>query len=104
MYGGVLTSTMLSVLKSNDLQTYKWKHLLKDICCSERVNGYAQITALTSGNPLNMENPVFTFPVRNPVRNPVKPLNKKHISMKYQMSYQMINHKNKNIMNKMLFM
>lgn len=109
MYGGVLTSTMLSVLRSNDLNVYKWKHLLKDICCSERTNGYAQITALTSGNPLNMENTVFTFPVRNPVknpvrrnpfRNPVKPLNKKHISMKYQM----INHKNKNIMNKMLFM
>jgi hypothetical protein len=63
MYGGVLTSTMLSVLKSNDLNVYKWKHLLKDICCSERANGYDQITALTSGNPLNMENPVFTFPV-----------------------------------------
>jgi len=103
MYGGVLTSTMLSILRSNDLNVYKWKHLLKDICCSERANGYAQITALTSGNPLNMENPVFTFPVRNPVINPVKPLNKKHISMKYQMKYQMINHKNKNIMKKMLF-
>ena len=62
MYGGVLTSTMLSLFKSNDLNVYKWKHLLKDICCSERANGYAQVTALTSGNPLNMENPVFVIP------------------------------------------
>jgi hypothetical protein len=62
MYGGVLTSTMLSLFKSNDLNVYKWKHLLKDICCSQRVNQYAQVTALTSGNPLNMENPVFVIP------------------------------------------
>ena len=62
MSGGVLTSTMLTLLKSNDLNVYKWKHLLKDICCSERANGYAQITALTSGNQLNMENPVFVIP------------------------------------------
>jgi hypothetical protein len=63
MYGGVLTSTMLSLLKSNDLKTYKWKELLKDVCCSEKVNGYSQRTALTSGNPLNMESAVFSFPV-----------------------------------------
>lgn len=62
MYGGVLTSTMLSLFKSNDLNVYKWKHLLKDICCSQRANEYAQVTALTSGNPLNMENPVFVIP------------------------------------------
>lgn len=64
MSGGVLTSTMLSLFRSNELQTYKWKHLLKDICCSERANGYSQITALTSGNPLNMENSVFVFPAK----------------------------------------
>jgi hypothetical protein len=62
MYGGVLTSTMLSLFRLNDLNVYKWKHLLKDICCSQRVNQYAQVTALTSGNPLNMENPVFVIP------------------------------------------
>ena len=62
MYGGVLTSTMLSHFRSNDLNVYKWKHLLKDISCSQRVNQYAQVTALTSGNPLNMENPVFVIP------------------------------------------
>jgi hypothetical protein len=106
MYGGVLTSTMLSLLKSNDLKTYKWKHLLKDVCCSEKVNGYAQKTALTSGNPLNMENTVFVIPVRNtvttnPVRPSNKPLNKKYIPM--NQINQMNPHKNKNIMKKMLF-
>jgi hypothetical protein len=97
MYGGVLTSTMLSLLKSNDLKTYKWKDLLKDVCCSEKANGYAQRTALTSGNPLNMEDAVFSFPViRIPV--PVK---------KTYMNVNTVNptnpHKNKNIMKKMFF-
>lgn len=64
MYGGVLTSTMLSLFRTNDLKSYKWKHLLKDICCTVKENGYAQITALTSGNPLNMENSVFVIPAR----------------------------------------
>lgn len=106
MYGGVLTSTMLSVLRSNDLKTYKWKHLLKDVCCCEKVNGHSQRTALTSGNPLNMESPVFSFPVKNPVtttnptRHPNKHLNKKFIPMKYQTNI----HKIKNTMKKMFFL
>jgi hypothetical protein len=104
MYGGVLTSTMLSLFKSNDLKTYKWKHLLKDICCCVKVNGYSQRTALTSGNPLNMESPVFSFPVKpvtttNPIRRPNKPLNKKYIPMKYQTNINI----NKNMMKKMFF-
>jgi len=107
MYGGVLTSTMLSLLKSNDLKTYKWKDLLKDVCCSEKVNGYAQRTALTSGNSLNMEGAVFSFPV---VRMPVP------VKKNYRRNYRTMNalnqtsptnrmnpHKNKNIMKKMLF-
>lgn len=108
MYGGVLTSTMLSLLKSNDLKTYKWKHLLKDVCCSEKVNGYAQKTALTSGNPLNMENTVFTFPVMA-----VPIFSFWGVNKKYRRNYRMMNsmnetnqtnpHKNKNIMKKMLF-
>lgn len=84
MYGGVLTSTMLSLFKSNDLNVYKWKHLLKDICCSERANGYAQITALTSGNPLNMENPVFVIPKKfvppPPKTNLITQSNRKNIN------------------------
>jgi hypothetical protein len=106
MYGGVLTSTMLSLLKSNDLKTYKWKDLLKDVCCSEKVNGYAQRTALTSGNPLNMEGAVFSFPV---VRIPV-PVKKNYRSNYRTMNVNTVNptnrmnpHKNKNIMKKMFF-
>ena len=60
--GGVLTSTMLSLFKSNDLKTYKWKHCLKDLTCTIKVNGYAQLPVLTSGNPINMEAPVFSLP------------------------------------------
>jgi hypothetical protein len=60
--GGVLTSTMLSLFKSNDLKTYKWKHCLKDLTCTIKVNGYAQRPVLTSGNPINMEAPVFSIP------------------------------------------
>ena len=107
MYGGVLTSTMLSLLKSNDLKTYKWKDLLKDVCCSEKVNGYAQRTALTSGNPINMEGAVFSFPV---VRIPV-PVKKNYRSNYRTMNVNPMNpvnptnpHKNKNVMKKMLFM
>jgi hypothetical protein len=109
MYGGVLTSTMLSLLKSNDLKTYKWKDLLKDVCCSEKVNGYAQRTALTSGNPINMESAVFSFPV---VRIPV-PVKKNYRSNYRTMNVNPMNavnqtsqtnpHKNKNIMKKMFF-
>lgn len=103
MYGGVLTSTMLSLFRSNDLKTYKWKHLLKDVCCSEKVNGYAQVTALTSGNPLNMENTVFVIPV---IRIAV-PVNKKYrnyrtINVVNQMNQTNL-YNNKNIMKKMLF-
>ena len=106
MYGGVLTSTMLSLLKSNDLKTYKWKDLLKDVCCSEKVNGYAQRTALTSGNPLNMESAVFSFPVVR-IAVPAK--------KNYRSNYRTMNvnprnptnptnpHKKKNIMKKMFF-
>ena len=106
MYGGVLTSTMLSLLKSNDLKTYKWKDLLKDVCCSKKVNGYAQRTALTSGNPLNMESAVFSFPV---VRI-AAPAKKNYRSNYRTMNVNAVNqtsqtnpHKNKNIMKKMFF-
>jgi hypothetical protein len=63
-YAGALTSILLSSLRSNPLQTYKWKHLLKDICCGEKINRYSQRTSITSGGPLNLENSVFyTIPV-----------------------------------------
>jgi len=74
MYGGVLTSTILSLFRSNDIQKYKWKHLLKDICCCEKNNGYDQVTAITSGKPLDMESPVFSFPLNNDIKpSSIKP-------------------------------
>ncbi len=108
-YGGVLTSTMLSLLKSNDLKTYKWKNLLKDVCCSEKVNGHNQKTALTSGNPLNMESSVFSFPKTPAPTLPtaasnIKKNQKKNLKKRYLTSNIMqMMHKNKNVMKKMLF-
>ena len=57
---GALTYVLLSCLRSNPETTYKWKHLLKDICCNEKIFRFSQRTALTSGNPLNTEDAVFT--------------------------------------------
>lgn len=59
-YAGALTSILLSSLNTNSLQTYKWKHLLKDICCGEKINRYSQRTAITSGAPLNLDSNVFS--------------------------------------------
>lgn len=56
---GVVTYLLLNCLNNNSDSTYKWKHLLKDICCGEKVNRFTQRTALTSGNPLNLEDTVF---------------------------------------------
>ena len=88
-FNGALTYILLSLLKSNDLKTLKWKHLLKDICCNEKVQGYTQRTAITSGNLLNMESAVFTLlPLTlplTPVKVSITPLKKgknKNIIMK----------------------
>ena len=56
---GALTHSLLESLRANPGATYKWKHLLKDVCCRERVGRFTQLTSLTSGQPLNMEDGVF---------------------------------------------
>ena len=56
---GALSYLLLTSLQNNSPTTYKWKHLLKDICCGEKVNQFEQRTALTSGNSLNLEDNVF---------------------------------------------
>jgi hypothetical protein len=56
---GALTYILLTCLRNNSQTTYKWKHLLKDICCGEKVCRFDQRTAITSGNPLNIEDTVF---------------------------------------------
>lgn len=66
---GALTHSLLASLKANSSSTYKWKHLLKDVCCRERVGRFTQRTSLTSGLPLNLEDRVF-----NVAPAPVKPV------------------------------
>ena len=59
---GALTYCMLQALKANAPSmhsAYKWKHLLKDICCGERIGRFAQRTSITSGTSLNLEDSVF---------------------------------------------
>lgn len=58
-YEGALTSALLLHLNSNNLKIYKWKHLLKDISCSLKINGYFQQPTITCGHPLNTEIPIF---------------------------------------------
>jgi hypothetical protein len=56
---GALTYCLLQSLKANDMATYKWKHLLKDVCCRERSGKFTQRTSITSGALLNLEDCVF---------------------------------------------
>lgn len=56
---GALTHSLLASLNANPAATYKWKHLLKDVCCRERVGQFTQRTSITSGQPLNLEDGVF---------------------------------------------
>lgn len=71
---GALTFCLLQALKANPATTYKWKHLLKDVCCGERIGNFSQRTSLTSGQPLNLEDGVFVqapAPVMTVVAAPV---------------------------------
>jgi hypothetical protein len=61
---GALTFILMKCLRNNQQTIYKWKHLLKDICCNEKIGRFTQRTAITTGNPLNSEDNVFiTTPV-----------------------------------------
>jgi hypothetical protein len=67
---GALTHSLLESLKANPASSYKWKHLLKDVCCRERVGRFTQRTSLTSGTPLNPDACVFPAPAPAPVPAP----------------------------------
>ena len=58
---GALTFILLSCLHANSPTRYKWKHLLKDICCNEKIRGFTQKTCITSGTPINLEDNVFSI-------------------------------------------
>jgi|688.fasta_scaffold520729_1 hypothetical protein len=66
---GALTFILLSCLRANSPTTYKWKHLLKDICCSEKIRGFTQKTCITSGTPINLEDGVFSTTPTTPSRS-----------------------------------
>ncbi len=60
---GALTHSLLQSLNANPGTGYKWKHLLKDVCCRERIGQFNQRTSLTSGKLISLEDPVFVVPV-----------------------------------------
>jgi hypothetical protein len=68
---GALTHSLMESLKSNSASTYKWKHLLKDVCCRERVGRFTQRTSITSGTSLNLDEFVFFVPPPPPPPPPV---------------------------------
>ena len=89
---GALSYILLTCLRNNSPSTYKWKHLLKDICCGEKVNRFEQRTAITSGNSLNMEDTVFvTLPApvaaAKPAHAPAPVVTKRVISMARNLNY-----------------
>jgi hypothetical protein len=67
---GALTHSLLQSLNANDASTYKWKHLLKDVCCRERIGNFTQRTSITTGMPLNLEDGVFKVLAPAPVPAP----------------------------------
>lgn len=72
---GALTYCLLQSLKANDMATYKWKHLLKDVCCRERIGKFTQRTSITSGALLNLEDCVFPAVNAVPVNVNAVPVN-----------------------------
>lgn len=70
---GALTHSLLESLKANSSANYKWKHLLKDVCCRERVGNFTQRTSITSGNPINLDELVFFVPPPPPPVAPPPP-------------------------------
>lgn len=74
---GALTFILLSCLRANSSTSYKWKHLLKDICCTEKIRGFTQKTCITSGTPINLEDSVFSTTgtgISTPSRNIISDL------------------------------
>jgi hypothetical protein len=72
---GALTHSLLASLRANSSATYKWKHLLKDVCCRERVGRFTQRTSITTGNPLNPDELVFFVPPPSPPPPPAPATN-----------------------------
>jgi len=65
LFSGALTSTLLENLNSNDLKTYKWKHMFKDLSCNLKVYGYDQQPVVSSGQPINLEDPMMLVMFNN---------------------------------------
>lgn len=62
-FAGALTYALMSTLRANNIRTYTWSSLLRDIRYFMRVNKYDQIPQIMTGKLINPVSQVFTTPV-----------------------------------------
>lgn len=62
-FAGALTYSVISILRANNIRTYTWSSLLRDIRYFMRVNKYDQVPQLMTGKLINPESQVFITPV-----------------------------------------
>jgi hypothetical protein len=62
-FAGALTYAFMSTLRANNLKTYTWSSLLRDLRHFMRVNKYSQIPQLMTGKLITPALPVFSTPV-----------------------------------------
>ena len=58
-FAGALTYALMSTLRANDIRTYSWSSLLRDLRHFMRVNKYTQIPQLMTGKLISPGSPVF---------------------------------------------
>jgi hypothetical protein len=58
-FAGALTYALMSTLRANDIRTYSWGSLLRDLRHFMRVNKYSQIPQLMTGKLISPGLPVF---------------------------------------------
>jgi len=58
-FAGALTYALMSTLRANDIRTYSWSSLLRDLRHFMRVNKYTQIPQLMTGKLISPGLPVF---------------------------------------------
>jgi hypothetical protein len=62
-FAGALTYAVMSTLRANNIRTYTWSSLLRDLRYFMRVNKYDQVPQLMTGKLITPASQVFTIPV-----------------------------------------
>lgn len=59
-FSGALTYALMSTLRTNDIRSYSWSSLLRDLRYFMRVNKYSQIPQIMTGKLISPMSPVFS--------------------------------------------